>query len=120
MASEKLRAIIAEQQKGHEGEPLYMVGMQLLGIAEKEPDSAELLEADLQTSGMGLAAAAGELKKYADTHHGKAKCFCITPDTAEKILRGFYHLPEKKADGEEKPADEEGSADDFIDLSAFL
>lgn len=35
MASEKLRAIIAEQQKGHEGEPLYMVGMQLLGIAEK-------------------------------------------------------------------------------------
>ena len=109
MASEKLRAIIAEQQRGHEEEPLYMVGMQLLGIAEKEPDSAELLEADLQTSGMGLADAAG-----------KAKCYCITPDTAEKILRSFYHLPEKKADGEEKSADEEGSADDFIDLSAFL
>lgn len=122
MASENLRAIIAEQQKGHENEPLYMVGMQLLDIAEKEPASAELLEADLQTSGMGLADAANILKIYADKHHGAKRCFCITPIVAEKLLREFYKLPDR-AEAEPQQAKAKTEADTssgYIDLSAFL
>lgn len=113
-----LRELIAGQQKGHEKEPVFMIGMQLLDIAEREPASAELLEKDLQTNGMKLTDAAAELKKYADTHHGSAKCFCITPDVAEDILRKFYGLPEKTEKTEERAPKEESKG--FIDLGDFL
>ena len=44
----KLYDLIAEQQKGHENEPRFMIGEQLKEIAEREPLSAELLERDLE------------------------------------------------------------------------
>ena len=107
---------IEVQQKGHEKEPLFMVGEQLKEIAAKEPLAAELLEKDLATQGMGLADAAKKLQEYADKNHGRAKCFCITPPVAEKILREFYGLPEpvkvtKKIEQVTAPK---------IDLSDFL
>lgn len=117
MLSPTLLALIETQQKGHEDEPLYMVGEQLKEIAEREPVSAELLEKDLATEGMGLAEGAEALKKYADKNHGKAKCFCITPIVAEKILREFYGLP---APGEKAEAASEVVESAHIDLEAFL
>ena len=116
MLSPTLIALIEEQQKGHENEPLYMVGEQLKEIAEREPLSAELLEKDLATDGMKLSQAADALKKYADEHHGKEKCFCITPIVAEGILRSFYGLPERGAK-EEKISEQENTR---IDLESFL
>ena len=92
MKNERLRAIVEEQQRGHEGEPLFAVGCQLLEIAEREPASAELLERDLTIDGMKLEDAAKKLQEYADKNHGKQKCFCITPSVAEGILRKFYGL----------------------------
>ena len=122
---EELKMIIEDQRKGHENEPMWMVGQQLLDMAAREPKSLELLKQDLNVSGMGLADAAGALKAYVDKHHGKAKVFCITPIIAEEILRDFYKLPKKDEAQVEEPApivsaQPEKSAFDALDLSAFL
>lgn len=108
----RLSAIIDAQQKGHEDEPIYMIGEQLKAIAERESASAELLERDLAVEGMGLDEAAKALKKYADEHSNKKGCFCIPPHTAEKILRKFYGLPEGAKTEQVSPG--------RIDLSSFL
>lgn len=117
----KLFEIIAEQQKGHENEPLFMVGEQLKEIASREPASAELLKKDLATEGMGLYAAAAALKQYADKNRGKARCFCISPHIAEKILREFYGLPSAEpASNVSNESPKEDSETAYIDLSSFL
>lgn len=114
----KLYDLIAEQQKGHETEPRFMIGEQLKEIAEREPLSAELLERDLEIEEMNLEAAEKHFQEYADRNHGKAKAFCITPKVAERLLREFYGLPipEEKAP-EKKEADNSAG---YIDLSSFL
>ena len=92
---EELRKMIEDQRKGHENEPLWTVGQQLLDMAAADPQKTlELLKQDLMVSGMGLEDAAGALKEYSDKHRGKAKVFCITPHLSDKILRDFYKLPE--------------------------
>lgn len=112
---ENLMKSIAQQQKGHENKPRFMIGEQLKEIAAREPLSAELLERDLQIGEMSLEAAERKLREYADKNHKAARVFCITPDVAEKILREFYGLPEAgKAPEEPKP--QEG----FIDLATYL
>ena len=111
-----LFAIIENQQKGHENEPRYTIGEQLKDIAAREPLAAELLEKDLAIPEMSLAAAEKKLQEYADKNHKSAKCYCITPTVAEKILREFYGIP----DPGEAPAPAEKTNDDYIDLSSFL
>lgn len=110
----KLQELIAEQQKGHEDKPRWMIGEQLKEIASKEPASAELIERDLQIKEMSLAAAESKFKEYADKHK-KGSCFVITPNVAEGILREFYGLP-KAGEAPAEPAPQEG----YIDLSSFL
>lgn len=90
---ENLAIAITEQQKGHENEPLFMVGEQLKDMAKGNDNIADIILRDITTEGMGLAEAAAQLQKYADEHHGKAKSFCIHPKVAEDILRKFYCLP---------------------------
>ena len=112
-AMTRLSAIIEAQQKGHEDDPIFMIGEQLKEIAERESASAELLEHDLTVDGMGLESAAKALKKYADEHSKRRGCFCISPKVAEKILREFYGLGE--------PAEVKSpTAPGRIDLSSFL
>ncbi len=43
----ELRELIEKQRKGHKNDPVFMIGEQLLEIAEKEPASLELLKKDL-------------------------------------------------------------------------
>ena len=114
----KIYDLIAEQQRGHETEPRFMIGEQLKEIAEREPLSAELLERDLEIEEMNLEAAEKHFQKHADKNRGKAKAFCITPKVAERLLREFYGLqiPEENAP-EKKEAD---SSAGYIDLSLFL
>lgn len=111
---EKLRELIEAQQKGKEGQPAYTVGLQLLDIAEREPECAELLISDLSTDGMGLTAAECKIKKYADKNRKGAAFFCVTPTVAEQILREFYGLPEARK-RTEAPAD-----DGFLSLDSFI
>ena len=114
----KLYDLIAEQQKGHENEPRFMIGEQLKEIAEREPLSAELLERDLEIEEMNLEAAEKHFQEYADRNHGKAKAFCITPKVAERLLREFYGLPIPEENAHEKK--EADSSAGYIDLSSFL
>ena len=114
----KLYDLIAEQQKGHETEPRFMIGEQLKEIAEREPLSAELLERDLEIEEMNLEAAEKHFQEYADRNHGKAKALCITPKVAERLLREFYGLPIPEENAPEKK--EADSSAGYIDLSSFL
>ena len=114
----KLFDLIAEQQKGHETEPRFMIGEQLKEIAEREPLSAELLERDLEIEELNLEAAEKHFQEHADRNHGKAKAFCITPKVAEKLLREFYGLPIPEENAPEKK--EADSSAGYIDLSSFL
>ena len=114
----KLYDLIAEQQKGHENKPRFMIGEQLKEIAEREPISAELLERDLEIEEMNLEAAEKHFQEYADKNHGKAKAFCITPKVAERLLREFYGLPIPEENAPEKK--EADSSAGYIDLSSFL
>ena len=115
MGIENLVKIIREQQRGKENQPEYMIGEQLLDMARRSPLTAELLEQDLAVKEMNLTAAAARMKKYADENHKGAKCFCITPVVAEKILREFYHLPEEDA---AQPAP--SGSEPIVNLADFL
>ena len=117
----KLYDLIAEQQKGHENKPRFMIGEQLKEIAEREPLSAELLERDLEIEEMNLEAAEEHFQEYADEQtRGKRSnvVFCITPKVAERLLREFYGLPIPEENAPEKK--EADSSAGYIDLSSFL
>ena len=104
---EQLRKLIDEQRAGHENEPLWMVGQQLLDMAEDDPQKTlELLKQDLTVSGMGLKDAAAALKAYADKHHQGKGGFCIPPHLSDKILREFYKLPEMKLEVRQMPPEQ--------------
>lgn len=111
-----LEELIAQQQKGHEDKPRYMIGEQLKEIAARDPRCAELLERDLAIAEMSLEAAEKKLKEYADKNRKGASVFCITPIVAEKILREFYGLPQQQTAEDPQPVAEA----DYIDLSSFL
>ena len=113
---EKLKQIITEQQKGHEDKPRFMIGEQLLEIAEKEELSRELLKQDLIITEMNLEAAEKHFQDYANKNRGGSKVFCITPKTAENLLRKFYGLP-VESNGSKK---ENNTVSDFIDLTSFF
>ena len=111
-----LHELIAQQQKGHETKPRFMIGEQLKEIAAREPRCAEILEKDLTVKEMSLEAAERKLQEYADKNHKGAKTFCITPIVAEGILREFYGLPKR----DETEAEPEPPKESFIDLSSYL
>ena len=113
-----LENIIRAQQKGKEALPEFTVGEQLLDMARHQPEIAELLAQDLAVKEMDLTAAAAQLKKYADENHKGAKCYCITPMVAERILREFYHLPEEDQSGERRA--ESGEKAPIVNLADFL
>ena len=114
----KLYDLIAEQQKGHESKPRFMIGEQLKEIAEREQHSAEILERDLEIKEMSLEAAEKHFQAYSDKQSGKKGTFCITPKVAERLLREFYGLPIPEENAPEKK--KVGSLEGYIDLSSFL
>ena len=104
------------KEKGHTA--AWMVGEQLKDMARREPESAELLDKDLDIPEMSIQQAEKKIKAYADAH--KTGSFaCVTPAEAERILREFYGLT---AQAEQSPAPTEGDGDaaGIIDLGAFL
>lgn len=105
---------IEAQQKGKEDTAAWMVGEQLKDICRNDPHCASIVEEDLNSEAMSLVKAAAALQKYANENHGKARCFCITPKTADQILRKFYGLPE------DIPTDPTVPVSGVLDLSAFV
>ena len=121
---------IERQQAKEKGRTAaWMVGEQLKDMARREPESAELLDKDLDIPEMSIQQAEKKIKAYADAH--KTGSFaCVTPVEAERILREFYGLA--KADNRsDNPSVSGGAADSspytgepskggIIDLGAFL
>ena len=122
-------ALIEAQQKPFsEYSTVRMVGEQIKDIARAEPDSAELLEQDLQKPGMKISDAERKIHARADELHGKAKggSIAIPPAEAERILRSFYGLPERKQGREAEKAAAQSEPQQIpntgkiIDLADFL
>ena len=113
----ELLTIIETQRKGKEDTPVWMVGEQLLDIAAGEPDSLELLKRDLVIPEMSLEQAEKQIKKWADKNK-KGNCCCVSPKTADDILRQFYglkSLEERKAEAASHTCKTE-----YIDIDSFL
>ncbi len=111
---------IERQQAKEKGRTAaWMVGEQLKDMARREPESAELLDKDLDIPEMSIQQAEKKIKAYADAH--KTGSFaCVTPAEAERILREFYGLNPSVSFADTSP-DRGGKGDsEIIDLGAFL
>lgn len=120
---EKLCEMIANQQKGKENTPAFMIGEQLKDMARQQPGIVELLKQDLEVPEMSLVSAAKKLQEYSDKNRRNAKCFCITPMVAEGILRKFYGLPAQEQQEQQAQAPTANLSpveSTHIDLSDFL
>ena len=92
----KLEELIAQQQKGHEAQPRFMIGEQLKEIAAREPLCAEILEKDLTVKEMSLEAAERKFQEYADKNHKGAKTFSSRKESCG-ISTGFLNIQKRKA-----------------------
>ena len=110
---------IERQQAKEKGRTAaWMVGEQLKDMARREPESAELLDKDLDIPKMSIQHAEKKIKAYADAH--KTGSFaCVTPVEAERILREFYGLT-ARAEQSPTPTGDNGGNAGIIDLGAFL
>ena len=61
---------IEEQQRGKEDTAAWMVGEQLKDICANDPASAEIINLDMDIAEMGIEAAAGKIKEWADERKG--------------------------------------------------
>lgn len=116
---ENINELISGLQKGLEGTPEYMVGQQLKDIC-KDKACAKIVAEDLKNKSMGLKAAAGRIKAWADDQHKKkgGSCICVPPDVAEKILREFYGLPDAMPEAPAEPVAEPSAP--VLDLASFF
>lgn len=87
---------------------VWMVGEQLKDMVRAEPSIAEIIDRDLDIPEMSLEKCESEIKQFARKHGN-----CAAPLEAEKIIREFYGLPEKK---EKKTA----APSKLIDLAEFF
>lgn len=113
---------IERQQAKEKGRTAaWMVGEQLKDMARREPESAELLDKDLDIPEMSIQHAEKKIKAYADAH--KTGSFaCVTPVEAERILREFYGLtiPPSRQSRDTSLYTREASKGEIMDLGAFL
>jgi hypothetical protein len=113
-----LQELIEKQRKGKDDSPVWMVGEQLLDIAEREPSAIDILKRDLEIPEMSIVEAEKKINEWADKHK-KGSCCCVSPKVAEGILREFYGLASPT---EEKAAASAPDAEqnEFIDLDNFF
>ena len=109
---------IISQQEKLLGTDAWMVGEQLKDICRAEPACADLVSADLENEGMGLTAAAKQIRAWADKQPRKGNCVVVQPQVAEQIIRKFYGLPEAGAEQGKQEAAAQNAG--ILDLSAFL
>ena len=104
---------IEAQQQGIENTAPWMVGEQLKAICMAEPGAAEIVSTDLDDKSRGIIACEKQIRAWADRQHRSGNCVVVPPQTAEKIIREFYGLPEKAAPQRETP---ETGVVDFADF----
>ena len=110
---------IERQQAKEKGRTAaWMVGEQLKDMARREPESAELLDRDLDIPEMSIQQAEKKIKAYADAHK-TGNFACVTGAETERILREFYGLAARAEQSPAPAGGVEGDAE-IIDLGAFL
>ena len=106
-----LDKIAAQQPK--ERSAVWMVGEQLKDMLRREPEWAELIARDLDVEGMSLVECEKKIKAFADKH--KTENFaCVIPTEAERIIREFYGLGERREEKTEAPALSMLRLEDFL------
>ena len=92
--------IKVQQEKAGLGAPAYYVGCQLADMLRAEPELIELVEKDIEVSGMGIADCEKKIKELADKKHkeNKTNFAFVSPTEAEEVIRKFYGLPERGKD----------------------
>ena len=111
-ARKKLRE---QQGKVKEYSTQWMVAEQLIELCQREPESAALLDKDLDVKEMSIVEAEKNIKAFADKRK-VGNSSCVSPMEAEDILREFYGLPKRGAAPEMEKTDGEIA----LDLSSFL
>ena len=106
---------ISEQQKGLEGTPAFYVGEQLKQICSSSEKISEIVLTDLNNPDMSIVKAEKQIQKYSDDNHKSARCFCVPPDVAEKIIKKFYGI-----DGIASEDLLNTTKDEFLNLEDFL
>ena len=111
---------IENQQAKEKGRTAaWMVGEQLKDIARREPESAELIDKDLDIPEMSIQQAEKKIKAYADAHR-TGSFACVTPVEAERILREFYGLNPSVGSADTSSVRGGKGDSEIIDLGAFL
>lgn len=113
MLNKAIEMIEAQQPKDRT--PVWMVGEQLKDMLRAEPHLAEIVAQDLEKKSMSLAECEKKIKAFADGNK-KNGFSCVIPAEAERIIRGFYGLPER----EEATVKETAAGADLIHISDFF
>lgn len=105
-----------EKQQGEllEGSAPWVVGEQLKEICKSEPESAAILDQDLDVKEMSLQHAEKKIKAWADEHKTGNFSY-VSPQKAEEILRKFYGLPGRQEQQSAAKRD-----DGIIDIADFI
>lgn len=113
---------IEDQRKGKENTPVWMVGQQLMDMCRADETCAQIVSEDLENKDMSIAAAAKQIKAWADEQHKKQKgnCVCVPPDVADRIIREFYGLPLVNAGDGDREQEKIPEETDAFDLSSFF
>ena len=114
MFIEKVIEKISEQQQGRENTAVYYVGEQLKDICRSSDKVAEIVLQDLDNPDMSIVKAEAQINKYADEHHGKEKCYCVTPDVAESIIKKFYGVENFETSSPKETKEDYINLDDFV------
>lgn len=89
-----LDRITAQQAKHRQGSAPWCVGEQLKDILRAQPEAADLVDRDLDQTGMGLADCEKKIADFAQKNKQGNVGFC-GPADADHIIREFYGLPER-------------------------
>lgn len=83
----------------------------LASIADTSATAAEIIAQDLRVKKMNVASAAKHLTDYARKHRNGSSYY-MTPETAERLLRDFYKIPDVR--------ETEQQSSGIVDLLDFL
>lgn len=89
-----LDRIAAQQATYKQGSAPWCVGEQLKDILRAQPEAADLVDRDLDQTGMGLADCEKKIAAFAQAHRQGRVGFC-GPADSDRIIREFYGLPER-------------------------
>lgn len=87
----------------------------LVSIADASATAAEIIAQDLLVKELNIASAATYLTDHAYKHRNGSSYY-MTPETAERLLRDFYKIPDVRETEQQSKQENNG----IVDLLDFL